>query len=211
MKKNSRFLIAIIFLVFGATFTGCFENKDEFNTKVDTNIESSKDNIEKKEFSSTENKDINNNKEEGKKDISKENEEINKKEETDIQKIEEEERSYKAYYIDDTASFLNYKLIKGDKEILNPQNILDQIGNGLNISPNTKVLNCTITEYNTIILNLTKDIYDIKVGSGVGAMRVEGIARTYISALGANNCIIQVEGEGYSDGHMMLDKYEAVL
>ncbi|MGL5068321.1 MAG: hypothetical protein ACRC6T_10985 [Sarcina sp.] len=63
---------------------------------------------------------------------------------------------------------------------------------------------------NLKILNLSKGIHENKVGSGIGSMRLEGIARTYMSAFSAKACIVQVEGEGYSDGHVMLGKFDAV-
>ena len=169
------------------------QNKEEINKGNDTEKNNELDKVDKKEEAETEKTEQKN------------------PEKEESQKTEQQEKSYKAYYIDSTASFLEYKIIKGDKEILDPQTILNTVGKGLSIGPNTKVLSCTVTDYNTVILNLSKDIYDTKVGSGVGAMRIEGIARTYISALGAKNCIIQVEGEGYSDGHTLLDKFETVL
>lgn len=206
------------------------ENKAESKEgDTENNKVSNSENINNKEKENKKEQNNEDKKEQNKEEINKgnnteKNDKLDKKEEAETekteqknpekeepQKIEQEEKSYKAYYIDSTASFLEYKIIKGDKEILDPQTILNTVGKGLSIGPNTKVISCTVTDYNTVILNLSKEIYDTKVGSGVGAMRIEGIARTYISALGAKNCIIQVEGEGYSDGHTLLDKFETVL
>ncbi|MGL4739451.1 MAG: hypothetical protein ACRC41_01390 [Sarcina sp.] len=118
---------------------------------------------------------------------------------------------FNSYTMDKTVSFLEKKQIKTTKDKLKDYNVpLNEIKKGLSIDSNTKVLSFERTGYNTGILNLTKDIYTTKVGSGVGVLRLQGIAKTYMSAYGVDAIIVRVEGAGYSDGHVDLGKFDTV-
>lgn len=121
------------------------------------------------------------------------------------------EVTFNSYTMDKTVSFLEKRQIKTTKEKLKDYNMpLNEIKKGLSIDANTKVLSFERTGYNTGILNLSKDIYTTKVGSGVGVLRLQGIAETYMSAYGVDAIIVRVEGQGYSDGHVDLGKFDTV-
>ncbi|MGL5822487.1 MAG: hypothetical protein ACRCYE_12850 [Sarcina sp.] len=121
------------------------------------------------------------------------------------------EVTFNSYTMDKTVSYLEKKQIKTTKDKLKDYNMpLNEIKKGLSIDSNTKVLSFERTGYNTGILNLSKDIYTSKLGSGTGVLRLQGIAKTYMSAYGVDAIIVRVEGQGYSDGHVDLGKFDTV-
>ena len=73
-----------------------------------------------------------------------------------------------------------------------------------------KVIDFSISKYNTGVLNVSSNIYDIKLGLAGGFLRIQGIAKTLICAYKLDNFIIQVDGKGYSDGYSQLRAYDFV-
>ena len=203
MNKKIKILIASILLISSFSFIGCISVETEVSPEkkpsIEENEEDSKD---------------------GDLDFKPEGDKVKPDVKPDIKpdvkpkpdiKPEEAQYSYKSYSVIKDAEYLEYITVSGKKDsIVEPNRILKELYTGLSIDKDTKVIDFSVSKYNTGVLNVSSNIYDIKLGSAGGLLRIQGIAKTFISAYELDNFIIQIDGKGYSDGHSQLGAYDFV-
>ncbi|WP_297522628.1 hypothetical protein [uncultured Clostridium sp.] len=120
--------------------------------------------------------------------------------------------SYTGYKADSTASYFeNYTINVPEGRELTAQFVIDNLDKSIGVSRGTKVLGFEITEYNTGILNLSRAMYgNTGSSSTTGMFRTQGLLKTFKSAFKIDNLILQVEGEGYSDGHYEFGPFDPI-
>lgn len=228
MNKNLKILIASVLMITTIGIVGCTgkgdkpatdnnqqvtedENKEETKGEDTENgkdenkeqdKEKDKDKVEDKE------EDKNNSTSSNSKPEEKPQVKLEEKPETKLEvKPEQKEHSYTVYYMDSTASFLEKKTKKGEKEeILKPWSVLWQLQEVGPLNKNVKVNSFTVNNENIAVIDLSKEMYYTKLGSGPESLMIESMAKTFMSAYETDGLIIKVDGKLYSSGHIILEE-----
>ncbi|MGL4992361.1 MAG: hypothetical protein ACRC57_14575 [Sarcina sp.] len=208
MNKKLKILVTSLVLISSIGLIGCIDKKDDTQTNSKPGVEKENDKTDKESEDET---------------IEKEDEESNTNGSTDnkpstgndkpstekpnTEKPQTEQYSYDVYSLDETVSFLEKKTKSGDKEeILKPWSVFWQVQSNGQISKNAKVLTFEVNNNNIGVLDVSKEMYEEKLGSGVESLVLESLAKTFMSAYKVDGLIVKVEGKLYSSGHIILEE-----
>ena len=105
-----------------------------------------------------------------------------------------------------------YKTIKHELNIdkINEENLLNELKKLNTISKEVSVIDFTINDKEENkkvgILNLSKDILNMNLGSGSEYLMIESLSKTFIENFNLDELVIKVENKNYESGHMEISE-----
>lgn len=213
MNKKLKVLVTSLVVISSIGLIGCVDKRDDTQTNSKPGIEEENDKKDKDDKSDKESEEtIEKEEEKPSANGSTENKpntgnDKPSSEKPNTEKPQAEQYSYDLYYLDETVSFLEKKTKSGDKEeILKPWSVFWQVQSNGQISKNTKVLTFEVNNNNIGVLDVSKEMYDEKLGSGIESLMLESLAKTFMSAYKVDGLIVKVDGKLYSSGHIILEE-----
>lgn len=208
MNKKLKVLVTSLVVISSIGLIGCVDKKDDTQTNSKPGIEEERDKKDRDDKIDKESEEtIEKEDEKPSANGSTENKPNTGNDKPNTEKPQAEQYSYDVYYLDETVSFLEKKTKSGDKEeILKPWSVFWQVQSNGQISKNTKVLTFEVNNNNIGVLDVSKEMYDEKLGSGVESLMLESLAKTFMSAYKVDGLIVKVDGKLYSSGHIILEE-----
>lgn len=112
------------------------------------------------------------------------------------------------YYVpNDNADGLDKVELHGniDAEPQNPQYIIDKLIEEGVVAEGTKVNAFTELSPGTYQLDVSPEFYGLSWGASANALALDAIGNTFIENFGISKVKLTIDGENYSDGHMMYE------